>query len=105
MNPLVWSFNEEFGSWEADTPVKTFEGFKTWRIHAYPRPHYCDRGKWLVMVSTVINGISDYSSPLDDQEGFPRYFFELDNIKSEMQAWANERQEVRAAKGPDIVEY
>ena len=52
------------------------------------RPIYCDRGNWIVKVFS--HGIL----PLDDQEGFPRYYFDLDRAKAEMEDWCDKRSEV-----------
>lgn len=88
---LKWNFHEEHRAWYTDVPVRDFENKPgTWRIIAYPRPHYCDRGKWQVMVEDAPgSGVS----PLDDAEFFPRFYFKLENMKSEIQQWVLERQQ------------
>lgn len=44
---------------------------------------YCDRGRWVVNTDL----------PLDNAEGFPRYYFSLEVAKSEMAEWVNVRKE------------
>lgn len=71
----------------ARVPGLTWDG-KTighYLIQVEPRPHYCDRGNWKVLIDHT--GALDF----DDQDGFPRYFFSLDSLKSEMEAWVNKR--------------
>jgi hypothetical protein len=35
-------------------------------------------------------------APIDSSDGFPRYFFDLDRAKAEMEDWVNIRTELRA---------
>lgn len=44
------------------------------------RPHYCDRGHW---VGNVL-GPELY---IDHQDGFPRYFMDLERAQTEMVDW------------------
>lgn len=43
------------------------------------RPVYCDRGHW----QANVNGVPS----LDGQDGFPRYFMDLERAKLEMEDW------------------
>ena len=45
-----------------------------------PRPSYCDRGRWIAKSFT--RGLF-----IDDQDGWPRYYFDLDRAKAEIDAW------------------
>lgn len=51
------------------------------------RPHYCDRGNWLANI--VAHG--ELGRDLDDADGWPRYFFDLDRAKLEIEAWLKKR--------------
>lgn len=56
-----------------------------WSITIEPRPAYCDRGRFIVRTD----------APLDNQEGFPRYYFDLEIAKQEMASWVAGRAELR----------
>ena len=58
-----------------------------WTMWIERRPPYCDRGRWKL----------DVDAPIDAQEGFPRYFFDLERAKLEAQEWVNVRKELRHA--------
>ena len=62
-----------------------------YEFHVCLRPPHCDRGTYLVMVDSV--GVDE----LDMQEGFPRYYFELRTVMSELEAWVNKRATCLAA--------
>jgi len=83
-----WKFNDENGTWEASFPVEVQNLKGKWIVYLIPRPGYCDRGRWNVVIETI--GVP---SP-DEQEGFPRYFFKLDTAKSEMEEWVKMRSEI-----------
>lgn len=88
---LEWKGPDDDGGYEATVPARDHRGLGEYRIYAIPRPHYCDRGRWHVLVfATGVDG-------LDGQEGFPRYYFKLENLKEEMELWVEGREEVRAA--------
>lgn len=89
---LDWKGPDEFGGYRAMVPAKDYRGCGEFEIYAEPRPHYCDRGEWKVIINSLV------VSPLDDQEGFPRYYFKLQTLKDEMELWANKRAECRIAK-------
>lgn len=52
-----------------------------------PRPHYCDRGNWVVKVTPVHEDIAD----INGQDGFPRYYFDFENMMEEVLAWLERR--------------
>jgi hypothetical protein len=68
--------------------VKTNHGHGAYRIWATKRPEYCDRGDWSIGITS--GGASD----LDDQDGFPRYFFgDGDAVKAQIETWISRRKE------------
>ena len=88
---LPWKFIEETQTWEVEVPVNLYgTSTGTWKVWFEKRPAYCDRGRWVCNVDGV--GVS---GP-DDQEGFPRYYFNLDYGKEEMETWIACRKEVVA---------
>jgi hypothetical protein len=52
-----------------------------------PRPAHCDRGRW------IAKAFSDPRDgrPLDPQEGWPRYYFDRERAKAEIQDWVEAR--------------
>lgn len=47
------------------------------------RPSYCDRGRFTIKAFT-----SDYTRfYIDDADGFPRYFFKMENLLSELKEY------------------
>ena|SRR5277367_426996 len=85
---LEWVWSEEWNEYTAKVPAKDYNGEGYYIIHAIKRPNYCDRGKWYVLIENV--GIE----ALDCAEGFPRYYFKIENLVDEMECWINERQSV-----------
>lgn len=72
--------------WSAEVPATEAGKVGFFTICIAPRPHYCDRGQFLVHI--FAHGVLD----LDGQESFPRYYFELETAKREMELWVNKRQ-------------
>lgn len=59
-----------------------------------PRPTYCDRGNWIAKVHVPCmerkaNALINLD--IDDQDGWPRYYFDLDRAKLECEAWLKKR--------------
>jgi hypothetical protein len=52
-----------------------------------PRPAHCDRGRWIAKSF----GDPRDGRPLDGQEGWPRYYFDLDRARAEIQEWVEAR--------------
>lgn len=52
-----------------------------------PRPHYCDRGKYIAKLFPE----GKLALDIDDQDGWPRYYFDLDRAKAEVEAWLVKR--------------
>lgn len=84
---LAWEQVDYYGAvcWRAFVRAKDHDGDRTWEILLQPRAGYCDRGRWLA------NVYADQTPVLDGQEGFPRYYFDLDRAKAELEAWAGAR--------------
>ncbi len=74
MDELQWTYNEEWKYWalmKGTVEMVTLE----------PRPHYCDRGHWCAKAV----GLPMYS--INAQDGFPRYFMDLERAKLELSDW------------------
>jgi hypothetical protein len=66
-------------------PIKELHQDGHYEIIIAPRPHYCDRGDWLIHVC----GKND----LDGSDGFPRYFIGTeDEVKHQMEQWLARRE-------------
>jgi hypothetical protein len=55
-------------------------------ITLHPRPTYCDRGNWIALTHQI-SGYPEF----DHQDGFPRYYFDLDRAKLEMEDMLKKR--------------
>lgn len=53
------------------------------------RPHYCDRGNYLAQL--VPDFGTELARDLDGADGWPRYYFDLDRAKLEVEAWLIKR--------------
>ena len=51
------------------------------------RPQYCDRGNFLAHLECWGRLHLD----IDDQDGWPRYYFDLERAKLEIEAWLHKR--------------
>lgn len=60
-------------------------------IYLQPRPVYCDRGNWVAHVEARPG--SALARDLDGADGFPRYYFDLDHAKAEIEAWLEKRKQ------------
>jgi hypothetical protein len=72
------------------------EADRTWEIHGRhcwiwmdARPGYCDRGRWLARLEVT----SPVQLAIDHADGWPRYYFDLDRAKAEIEAWLHTRRE------------
>lgn len=71
-----------------------------YRLTAQRRPTYCDRGDWQMLVDArVTEGYG--ATPIDNQDGFPRYFFgDTAAVKDQFAQWVAKRSECqRRGKG------
>lgn len=64
-------------------------------IYLEPRPHYCDRGNFIAKIfnreDVPTAAITEFS--LDDQDGWPRYYFDEARAKAEIEAWLVKRKQ------------
>jgi len=60
------------------------------KIYLESRPHYCDRGNWYAKLGLIF----DKDIPgtfVDGADGWPRYYFDLERAKLELEAWIRKR--------------
>jgi hypothetical protein len=86
--PSQWSLR-------AGNPNDDIAGFevretKHGAIYLEARPAYCDRGRYSVKVFPL-HGHDCKSCDVDDQDMFPRYYFDKERAKLEVQAWVDAR--------------
>ena len=55
-----------------------------------PRPHYCDRGNWIAKLFPK----GKFVAEIDEADGWPRYFFDKERAKAEIEAWLIKRGQV-----------
>lgn len=77
-----WKLDDE-GCW-------TIEGAHC-RIWMQARPPYCDRGNWLAHIEPTTHDVRKLH--LDDADRWPRYYFDLQRAKAEVEAWLIKRKE------------
>lgn len=58
-------------------------------IYLEQRPVYCDRGNWYAKIDP--HPRSMLALALDMADGWPRYYFNLDRAKLELEAWLRKR--------------
>lgn len=51
------------------------------------RPEYCDRGNWVATLHA--RGI--LAREIDSADAWPRYYFDLERAKAEVEAWLKKR--------------
>lgn len=88
---LIWQFNKEYQCWETEVKAKNYLGEGIYKISLQQRPAYCDRGRWMLVVTS--HGIGG----LDAEEAMSRYYFSLERAKAEVEDWVNARSEIRVA--------
>lgn len=68
---------------------------KACEITLEARPHYCDRGNFIAKIhlrpGADFKMIMELS--LDDQDGWPRYYFDEARAKAECEAWLRKRKQ------------
>lgn len=83
---FTWQKHELSGTeWES------VEG-KNCTIHLQARPHYCDRGNFDAKLE-LHPGAHPIKLYIDHADGWPRYYFDYDRAKLEIQAWLTKRGE------------
>lgn len=58
------------------------------RVSIENRPVYCDRGRFIVKVRPQ----GAFALEFDAQDGFPRYYFGVEECASEIHAWLEARK-------------
>lgn len=56
-----------------------------------PRPVYCDRGNYVAKIFPSDG--SGLAREIDHQDGWPRYYFDEDRAKAEIEAWLKKRKQ------------
>ncbi len=80
---MIWRLCETFED-GAPAPVAWWEiDGKECTIYLEQRPAYCDRGNWIGKVFPR----GKLLLSIDYQDGWPRYYFDLDRAKLEIEAW------------------
>lgn len=79
-------------SWPEDATYVEVEG-KDCIVSVEPRPHYCDRGRWIVK-PRLKPGRSSIDLNVDEHDGFPRYYFGDVALANELMAWLRARGQV-----------
>lgn len=59
------------------------------------RPAYCDRGNYIAKLFPT----GELSREIDDQDGFPRYYFDESRAKLELEAWMRKRNQLIGSDG------
>lgn len=59
------------------------------RIYLEPRPPYCDRGNWLAKID--LRCTRPHALNLDWCDGWPRYYFDFERARLEIEAWLEKR--------------
>lgn len=79
MTEFIWEERVEGSQtiWRCRTKQTTVE--------LWPRPAYCDRGRWHAHADCP--GYPTNPNPIDGADGFPRYYFDLDHAKAEIEAF------------------
>lgn len=54
------------------------------------RPHYCDRGEWIAKLHPT----DLLALEIDNQDGWPRYYFDFDRAVAEIAAWLTKRNQL-----------
>ena len=53
------------------------------------RPSWCDRGNFIAKIFAK----GSLAQGIDNQDGWPRYYFDLDRAKLEIEAWLQKRHQ------------
>jgi hypothetical protein len=84
---MKWRFIEFFNDGRpAAEPWWEIAG-RECRICLEARPPYCDRGNWYAKIEPT----GALARDLDWSDGWPRYYFDFDRAKLEIEAWLTKR--------------
>jgi hypothetical protein len=70
--------------------IETVKG-KECFITLEPRPHYCDRGNWIAKLFPE----GKLAWEIDEADAWPRYYFDKERAKLEIEAWLIKRKQAR----------
>lgn len=73
-------------TWELLEGYEMIHG-KACFITLEPRPVYCDRGNWIAKLFP--SGLLERE--IDHSDGWPRYYFDKERAKLEIEAWLEKR--------------
>lgn len=62
-------------------------GGRECQITLEPRPYYCDRGNWIANLHPT----GKLALEIDGADMWPRYYFDLERAKLEIEAWLVKR--------------
>ncbi len=83
---LNWIEDHKDRTWELQIPAwDAGDCVVPGSIMIETRPRHCDRGRFLAKAFV----------PLDDAEGWPRYFFSLETAMNEIEQWLKVRKELK----------
>ena len=57
-----------------------------------PRPRHCDRGNFIANLWPTMR--SELARDIDEADGWPRYYFDEQRAKLEVEAWLMKRQQI-----------
>jgi hypothetical protein len=72
--------------WKKNEGYESIKG-KECEITLEPRPSWCDRGNFIAKLFPTGKLILE----IDEQDGWPRYYFDQDRAKLECEAWLKKR--------------
>lgn len=72
--------------WQNHGSYQEAHGLKC-TITLEPRPHYCDRGNFLAK----LHPIGEFVYEIDGSDLWPRYYFDEERAKLEIEAWLQKR--------------
>lgn len=81
-------------TWEVIENYQVIRG-KACEIILEPRPHYCDRGNFIakIFLRDKTPTAEILALNLDEQDGWPRYYFDEARAKAEIEAWLVKRKQ------------
>jgi len=73
-------------AWQKHAGYESIRG-RECEITLEPRPSYCDRGNWLAKLFPS----GALLRKIDGHDGWPRYYFNIDRAKAEIESWLKKR--------------
>lgn len=78
---MTWTWDPEYQTW-------AIQGRDCW-IWMNARQPYCDRGRWLAHLEVR----DPLKVHVDGADGWPRYYFDLERAKLEIECWLIARRQ------------